>query len=477
MSKHIYNNTFLNFYTFLKASYWLGSYLFKRWYFCRKGVLKWKDSDRKITFISYLSNLNTKKLIKGHFESNFWGDLPHKLSLNRIRTNWLHIWDPNEQLKNAKEVVNRLNHFNNKNNNQLHISLDSFLSTKVVTTSILDWFSVIIKSIFFNSCFFENIREGFNLSIVQNRDWYETFYGYNGIKNILYYNLLIYAFSHLKQQQSSFYLQENQGWEFGLVAAWRHYHKGLICGVPHFSIRFWDLRYFFDKDYFSRNKKNLFIRPDKLMINGNVQLKNMLEIGYPKEELIKVEALRYNYLLDEKNKMSQNKTNKKLTILIIGDYDNKLNQKFLNILEKSLQGLNFFIKIFFKPHPTSVRFELKTNFNLNIVKSDLKSILKKTDLVLCGGNSSASLDVIYFGLPLAVLIDDISLNISPLNNVAEQYFVKNEKELKAYIKQIFYLKKIRIKKINYFYLDKDIPLWLSFVKKTTKAELLPVKMN
>ena len=476
-TKFIKNTTLLNIYNFLKAIYWLVLYLYKRWSFRKKEVLKWKNSDRKITFISYLSNLNPKKLKKGNFESNFWGDLPKKLSSNNIRTNWLHIWDPNDQLKDTKEVINKLDQINCKNNKQLHISLDSFLSLNIIKTSILDWFSIIIKSYIFESYFFENSREGFNLAIVQNRDWYETFHGYNGIKNILFFNLLGKAFSCLKQQKSSFYLQENQGWEFGLIAAWKYHQKVMVCGVPHFSIRFWDLRYFFDKNYFYRNIKNLFIRPDKLMINGEVQLKNMLEIGYPKNELIKVEALRYNYLLNEKIEKNHSKKQNFFNILILGDYDNELNQKFLNILEKSLQGLKLCIKIFFKPHPTSFKFELISSFKLTIVKSNLKSILKKTDFVLCGGNSSASLDVIYFGLPLAVLLDDISLNISPINNVTEEYFVKNEKELKSFINKILILKKIKVKKINYFYLDKNIPLWLKFVKKIDETNLLKIKHN
>ena len=63
----------------------------------------------------------------------------------------------------------------------------------------------------------------------------------------------------ISNQDRGCYLQENQGWEFGLISSWRQKQKGFLYGVPHFTIRFWDLRYFFDKRYFKKQKKGTII--------------------------------------------------------------------------------------------------------------------------------------------------------------------------------------------------------------------------
>ena len=58
----------------------------------------------------------------------------------------------------------------------------------------------------------------------------------------------------------------------------------------------------------------------------------MFETGYPKEEIINVEALRYNYLDLKQHKTNNNKNNT-FTILVLGDYDENINYEILAVLE------------------------------------------------------------------------------------------------------------------------------------------------
>ena len=92
-------------------------------------------------------------------------------------------------------------------------------------------------------------------------------------------------------------------------------------------------------------------------------------------------------------------------------------------------------------------------------------VFEKIDLVLCSSNSSASLDVLYFDLPLAVYLNQKTLNLSPLNNSFDAVFYSDHFELNKIILKSYYTKKKEGKKINYFNLDKDIPLWLDFLRK------------
>ncbi len=46
--------------------------------------------------------------------------------------------------------------------------------------------------------------------------------GVEATSNLLYFSLFDKAMSVLPIQEKGFYLQENQGWEFGFVRAWRN---------------------------------------------------------------------------------------------------------------------------------------------------------------------------------------------------------------------------------------------------------------
>ena len=450
---------------FLQSILWLLFYLKNRWSQRGVGLNEWLNSKSKITFVSYLVNLNYKKINKGDYESHFWGALPDKLKLNGIKTNWLHLWVESDNLKTSKDVIDSINRINSKTKgNQIHITIDSFLSIRVILKVICDWVNIIIKSNQIKKEFFKNQRKGFNLNIIQKEDWFNSIYGVEGIKNILFYHLLESAFEKLKKQTACFYLQENQGWEFGLISSWRQNQKALIFGVPHFTIRFWDLRYFFDKEYFKDKSLNLNLRPDKVLVNGPVARKHLLDIKYPKEELINVEALRYNYLNLENNKyITNNRTNKKITILVIGDYDVNITNNQLFDLEKSIEKIDMELYIYLKPHPASnVNNIIANKLKIHFIYEKLNNIFNNNNIniVLCGSNSSAAVDAYYYGLPIAIHINQKTLNLSPLNNIYNKGFYSNHYELKKIIEDNYYSINDKQKKINYFYLDNSIPGWL-----------------
>ena len=152
-------------------------------------------------------------------------------------------------------------------------------------------------------------------------------------------------------------------------------------------------------------------------------------------------------------------------ILVLGDYENNSNEKLLKILENSLEQFNFKYKIYYKPHPASRTFNYQNKIMLENIDVNLSQILSKVNFVICGGNSSASLDVIYHNIPLAVYLNQKTLNLSPLNKYFDNLFFSNQSELVTMLKENYFLQNKSQKKINYFYLDKGIPLWLDFLKK------------
>lgn len=449
----------------LQSLLWLLLYLKNRWPQKGVGLSKWKKSDAQITFISYLVNLNYKKIKTGDFESHFWGNLPERLKTLNYKVNWLHIWVESDNLKKSKDVIETLNKVNQKaKDEQVHVTLDSFLNINLVFTSICKWLYIIIQSFRAKRIFFQNQHNQFNLNILQKEDWLKSIYGVEAIKNILFYELLNNAFESLPPQKSCCYLQENQGWEYGLISSWRQNQTGFLYGVPHFTIRFWDLRYYFDKNYFQNKNVENNLRPDKVLINGQIPRKQLIQADYPKEELINVEALRYNYMSDLYFKKPA-KNNNNFKILIIGDYDINDTNHQLRDLSEILKLINLNVTVSFKPHPATNIDDIDVNsLKLLIVYEKLDKLFNENNLILCSSNSSSAIEAYYFNLPLAIYLNQKTLNLSPLKNIFDGSFYSTTSELKKIILKYYYSEHKLQNKINYFHLDKKIPSWLKLFK-------------
>ena len=57
------------------------------------------------------------------------------------------------------------------------------------------------------------------------------------------------------------YLQENQGWEFALIQVWEKAKSWELIGVPHSTIRYWDMRYYFDSRHYNDYDTKRIPRP------------------------------------------------------------------------------------------------------------------------------------------------------------------------------------------------------------------------
>ena len=84
------------------------------------------------------------------------------------------------------------------------------------------------------------------LWILLKHSFTSSLLGPQAIKNLLYARQFNAALQSLQPQRACFYLQENTDWEPLLIQSWRLAMHGSIIGVPHSSVRFWDLRYFND---------------------------------------------------------------------------------------------------------------------------------------------------------------------------------------------------------------------------------------
>ena len=96
----------------LQGLAWLFHYVIKSWPLIGVGLKEWKSTEGRLTFISYLFNLEAESEGMGCYRSKFWAHLPDVLDQDGIATNWLHIYVKDSVLPSPKVAANAIRGFN-----------------------------------------------------------------------------------------------------------------------------------------------------------------------------------------------------------------------------------------------------------------------------------------------------------------------------------------------------------------------------
>jgi len=443
---------------YIQGLAWLILYIISSWRLKGVGVQDWKKSKAKITFVSYLFNIRRGDFTEGKFNSPFWTNIPQTLKEKHIDSNWLHIHVKDKVLKSSFYAANAINKYN-KNETQNHVALTSFLSVHVILAVLKDW--KLLKRKLKNVENKLKNRPSFKrFWPLLKTDWDTSIYGYVAPSNIISYHLFRSALEMLPIQRRCIYLQENQGWEFGLIQAWRNcFHKDLI-GFPHATVPYWDLRYFFDARIFAKESKSPPL-PDKIACNGEDSLMKHKKGGYPAEKLLKVESIRFLYLNHQEKMRKHNIKNGIKKLLVVGDYLEINTKRQLKLLEAAKTFFKCAFTITFKPHPgCGLNFRYYEDLKLKVETKPIGEIIHGYDFVYSSITTSAAVDAYCVGLPVAIYIDGSSLNLSPLRGKRDVYYVTKPEELAESFN--FNNQKLNLKKTrkNFFYLDKKLTKWL-----------------
>ncbi len=424
---------------------------------------EWKNSNGEFTFIDYLSfdNLKSdKNLLK---KNKYWGNLPYKLVTNGIKINWLHLFVKQENLtfpRELKSLINKYQH-NSKENN-LNTSLSVFFSFDILFLTLIDWLRLIIIHFRFTKLIRKKINEKYPLWGFYEKDWNQNFFGVVAIQNLLHLNLFIKAFKLLPKQKYGIYLQENQAWENALIYAWRVNNHGFLIGYAHATIRYWDLRYFFD------NKTHNFITdmpkpiPDLFALNGLNAIEIFQKNGIPQDKIVSVEALRYLYLNNNPDYLENNRNN---NLLVLGDYDINTTRRQLNLLNQIIFLIDSSITITFKPHFTCPIEKLGfINSRIQVTNKPLNLILKNFNTAFVGSSTSSILDAYYSRLNIIVLLPFKDFNFCPLYGKNDIQFVSTKEHLLTLVNS----KKTNVfvdRNVNdFFFLNSDLSKWGTLLK-------------
>jgi len=453
----------------LKAIISFCFYIIRRWGLKGVGLKEWKSTAGEITFISYFFNLVPESAKKGHYLSRYWAHLPDSLIQDNIITNWLHIYVKDSVCSSENHTAKLIQKFNQTGRGkQVHATLDTFLGLKVIWNTLLDWrilFKVGRKIRDLDSI--ENDDGGYLWPFMM-LDLNESLYGRTALNNLLYFNLFEEALRLLPKQIKGIYLQENQGWEFGLIQAWKTKGHGEIIGVPHSTVRFWDLRYFFDSRSYNNKTPNPLPRPSTVAVNGKLMHKSYLDGGYKESELVNVEALRYLYLNTDNTKNNISYNDDSTMVLVLGEYLVENTHYQMRILEEAYQSFSTDIKLLVKPHPNCPIISSDyPGLEMEITMDSISNLLPKCSIAYASNVTSAAMDAYCANVPVISALNPDTLNMSPLIGIEGVVFVSEADELVKAIEKIKTEQKNNKKSPeDVFWLDPILPMWKEIFTQT-----------
>ena len=453
----------------LQGMIWLFRYLFSHWSLRGTGLEEWCNTKGKLTFVSFLFNLVPESVGNRHYESRYWGRLPDKLVAEGNTLNWLHLYVRDEILPDSSSAAHYLKKLNKSaNGTQVHVTLDTFLSLNVIFVTLKDWFFLrrqnnslqpeLLQTEPFDSCIWPLFRD----------DWNNSMTGQHAVNNLLFLNMFERAVDALPKQKACVFLKENQGWEFSWTSLWKNKGHGTLIAALHSTIRFWDLRYFYDARTFTCTENNALPWPDTIAVNGEAAMNTIAESGYPKKNLVDVEALRYLYLLKNSSQQRQayKASDRSAKLLVLGDYMYINTQKQMQLLYKSRLYLPKRLRILVKPHPNCpINLEDYPELEIELTNASIQDLLQGCTVVFSSSQTSAAVDAYCAGVPVISAADPDTFNLSPLRGVSGVKFVSDSTSLVKALNSFISSDTQLVNNYEYFFtLDNNLPRWRSLLK-------------
>lgn len=437
----------------------------------------WKSSDQSVFLFSHFINLDLRYRNSGKVYSKYWGRLPKLLYQNGVSINVLNHFHFSKETPDTKTAVSWVADINSapEGHSERHRFLYSFLNLRLILKILLHFFKIHIFHFGIRGIrkLFKPIHSNLNFWYLLRNDWIDSTRGTVLAENLILIALIDKAISSLPKQKLGLYLQENNGWERAFVHAWKRYQTVNLVGVPHTTIRFWDLRYVEDPRLFGNSNGVHMPRPDFTTANGPVALKMFENALYKKDEILKVEALRYleagETNTGNKSKITKNVlTDQKIKILLCGDIDLASTHDMLSCVEQVVPLLiekKKEVEFVFKPHPVATINISKYSIpGLCETNENVKNLLIDFDVMIAVDSTSAGVEAYIAGLRVIVFRYAKRINFSPLKGVENVKFVNNAGSLLETLTTDLSFSNSS-KNECFFYTDNSLPKWKKILKE------------
>ena len=240
----------------------------------------------------------------------------------------------------------------------------------------------------------------------------------------------------------------------------------ITVGYPHSCIRFWDLRYLFNHRLIFLFDEYLSF-PSFIASTSNIVYNSLIDSGFTKNRIAKLESLRYSWLsADIEASFTNNiiSVDSNLTILILLDY--KINSTRLLLdcaysLRKSFPSYSFILR----QHPSCLINECVPDSQFTISSQSFADDLRQCDLVISSCSTTAALEAYLCRKFVIILLEIDSLHYGPLRsinyphiarNIAHVIDMVNQFEVNNDFSQIYHEDLIHTN-------DSNLPLWSDII--------------
>ena len=423
------------------------------------GAAELAATPAEITFCSYLFNLDKRAAASGRFASSFWTDLHGLLELESVDANWLLLIIEHEFVRDAARGRELINEFNqHAAGRRAHVPLEGLLGWRLALRALRDYLRVSAAARSLAArVMFRPRASALDLWPLFERDWNDSLMGAAAMSGCIFFNLFEETLRRLPRQRLGFYLQENIGWERAFVHCWKAAGHGCLVGVPHSTVRYWDLRYFSDPRDYERRGSNDLPLPDLVALNGPAARDVFINGGYPPPRIVEVEALRYLHLATPAVPVAR--ASAPLRVLVLGDYVSASTRQQMRWLAGAASLLPVDTRYTVKPHPACpINTEDYPTIELRLTDARLDQLLGDCDVAYTSNMTSAAVDAYSFGVPVVSVLDGEAFNISPLRgNTDAVKYVTNADELAQALASARHPGAANQR--DYFHLDKKLPRW------------------
>ena len=422
-----------------------------------------------ICVFDMLVHLRKEALEQGTFQSQYWTTLNAVLAAGRTPTTWVHTFFRHPDVPSVQDARRLVERFNASGPpTERHLLVDR-LTVPIFLSAARSYGRLCAAALRLRGIRTAFTPEGsrFDFWPLFRRTWRASLTGRSAVRNCLTLAMYERLLSALPHQATGVYIKENQPWEMALLHAWRSAGHGRIIGAPHSTVRFWDLRYFYDPRSYGQHGTHAVPTPDSVAVNGPAARAAYVAGGYPASQLVDVEALRFLHVAAAGSSRSEVVPRSELRVLICGDNTPESNARMLGIVQDAARCLQRKTHFTFKPHKAApLQSALPGSLHFEVRDGDLAQMLRECDIVLTGSLTSAAVDAYCLGKPVASLLDGRSLNGSPLRGLPGVGQFASARELVAILASAG-ADAARLASVAaepYFWLDLALPRWRALLE-------------
>jgi surface carbohydrate biosynthesis protein (TIGR04326 family) len=436
----------------LAKKYFIGSLLyhlateFKK---KKQKILPQKSKSNKVVFSYFYPGGQS---FEGSFSSKYFEGTSNLIN---AKYNWLFLYVGNfSKLGKQNELI--------RNNLTSFGFLDSYFKISDFQKIIINFFKIRkkLKSIKTNDLF---IFEGTDYLSLTKSKWV-TSMSVSLLDLLIFEKKTLNFFKENSQIDEALYLMEFQPWEqiFNKIA--KKYNiktKGVIHSVVRPNV----MNY-----YHSKTIHKYLNMPSYVGVNSDFCKSLMIKNGFTSEQVLKIEAQRFNYLLKNQNKTNFTKSILRKTILIITSI---IPSETKEMLEFFVSTNVKFEKVYIKEHHLFkvgpiIKSSIKNFPSFEIFNGTVSDAFELTDIVYTANGSSVLLESVVNKKETVSLISLSSLPIPAIDEASNLHFVHDVNSLSKILKRLT-TKPIDLVATNesrdYLYLNNELPLWQDFLKK------------